>query len=185
MQFSQLNITQMQLKITHWTQRNSLRLWQLISKFIITMKRELREFLWIDRATRIVVVSMFKIITALANGAKDKIYLVNFNPNKVKGATHLNRWTSPSTMPTSTSSVWASSSLSYISTVTKYLSFNTVKLLRYVNGSDHLVLGFEIVFFLFVVYYLVEEILEIKKVMQEQKNMMYNQFLGSRDISFH
>ena len=113
MQFSQLNITQMQLKITHWTQRNSLRLWQLISKFIITMKRELREFLWIDRATRIVVVSMFKIIIALANGAKDKIYLVNFNPNKVKGATHLNRWTSPSTMPTSTSSVWASWSLSF------------------------------------------------------------------------
>ena len=44
------------------------------------------------------------------------------------------------------------------------LSFNTVKLLRYVNGSDHMVMGFEIVFFLFVVYYLVEEILEIKKV---------------------
>ena len=46
----------------------------------------------------------------------------------------------------------------------KYFSFQTVKLLRYVNGSDHMVLGFEIVFFLFVVYYLVEEILEIKKV---------------------
>ena len=47
----------------------------------------------------------------------------------------------------------------------KIPSFNTVKLLRYVNGSDHMVMGFEIVFFLFVVYYLVEEILEIKKVL--------------------
>ena len=47
----------------------------------------------------------------------------------------------------------------------KCFSFNTVKLLRYVNGSDHMVMGFEIVFFFFVIYYMVEEILEIKKVM--------------------
>ena len=46
----------------------------------------------------------------------------------------------------------------------KCFSFNTVKLLRYVSVTDHMVLGFEIVFFLFVIYYLVEEILEIKKV---------------------
>ena len=50
------------------------------------------------------------------------------------------------------------------SDVFKCFSFNTVKLLRYVSVTDHMVLGFEIVFFLFVIYYLVEEILEIKKV---------------------
>ena len=38
------------------------------------------------------------------------------------------------------------------------------KLLRYVSENDHWVLAYETVFFLFVIYYLVEEILEIKKV---------------------
>jgi len=53
-------------------------------------------------------------------------------------------------------------------------SFNTVKLLRYVSVTDHMVLGFEIVFFLFVIYYLVEEILEIKKVQLDYFNEAWN-----------
>ena len=35
------------------------------------------------------------------------------------------------------------------------------QLLRYVNSWDHLVLGIEIVFFCFIFYYIIEEILEI------------------------
>lgn len=42
-------------------------------------------------------------------------------------------------------------------------SFRTVKLLRYVSASDYFVLGCEIAFCVFIIYYTIEEILEIKK----------------------
>ncbi|XP_067128967.1 polycystin-2-like [Centruroides vittatus] len=42
-------------------------------------------------------------------------------------------------------------------------SFRTVKLLRYVSASDYIVLGCEIAFCVFIIYYTIEEILEIKK----------------------
>jgi len=41
--------------------------------------------------------------------------------------------------------------------------FNTVKLLRYVNTYDYFIFVCEIIYFIFVLYYIVEEILEIKK----------------------
>ncbi|XP_023215314.1 polycystin-2-like [Centruroides sculpturatus] len=42
-------------------------------------------------------------------------------------------------------------------------SFRTVKLLRYVSASDYIVLGCEIAFCVFIIYYTIEEILEIKR----------------------
>ena len=38
---------------------------------------------------------------------------------------------------------------------------NLTQLLRYVNRWDHFTLGIEIVFFCFIFYYIIEEILEI------------------------
>ena len=66
----------------------------------------------------------------------------------------------------------------------KCFSFNTVKLLRYVSVTDHMVLGFEIVFFLFVIYYLVEEILEIKKVWYELWKSKTSFWLFSSSVIF-
>ena len=40
--------------------------------------------------------------------------------------------------------------------------FNTVKLIRYITAGDFALAAFEIVFALFIVYYLIEEIIEIK-----------------------
>ncbi|XP_059178579.1 polycystin-2-like protein 1 [Physella acuta] len=40
-------------------------------------------------------------------------------------------------------------------------SFNTVKLIRYVNSFDNFIFGCEVIFIVFVVYYIIEEILEI------------------------
>merc|ERR1711936_293815 len=42
--------------------------------------------------------------------------------------------------------------------------FRTVKLIRYVTALDYVVLAFEFVYYLFVIYYIVEEVLEIIKV---------------------
>lgn len=42
-------------------------------------------------------------------------------------------------------------------------SFRTVKLLRYVSTSDYFILGCEVMFCFFIIYYIVEELLEIKK----------------------
>ncbi|XP_067122241.1 polycystin-2-like [Centruroides vittatus] len=42
-------------------------------------------------------------------------------------------------------------------------SFRTVKLLRYVSTSDYFILGCEVLFCFFIIYYIVEELLEIKK----------------------
>lgn len=41
-------------------------------------------------------------------------------------------------------------------------SFRTVKLLRYVSVTDYLIMGCEFIFTLFILYYIVEEVLEIK-----------------------
>ena len=43
------------------------------------------------------------------------------------------------------------------------LSFHTVKLLRYVNPFDYFVLACEMVYVAFIIYYIIEEILEIRK----------------------
>ncbi|XP_023235605.1 polycystin-2-like [Centruroides sculpturatus] len=42
-------------------------------------------------------------------------------------------------------------------------SFRTVKLLRYVSTADYFILGCEVLFCFFIIYYIVEELLEIKK----------------------
>lgn len=42
-------------------------------------------------------------------------------------------------------------------------TFRTLKLLRYVTGFDHFVMACEGIFALFLIYYTVEEIIEIKK----------------------
>ena len=42
-------------------------------------------------------------------------------------------------------------------------NFRTVKLIRYVNTLDHFVMACEGIFILFIIYYTIEEILEIKK----------------------
>ena len=42
--------------------------------------------------------------------------------------------------------------------------FNTVKLIRYITATDYALAAFEIVFGLFILYYLVEEIIEIREV---------------------
>ena len=42
-------------------------------------------------------------------------------------------------------------------------TFRTVKLIRYVTAFDHFVMACEGIFILFIVYYTIEEILEIKK----------------------
>ena len=39
--------------------------------------------------------------------------------------------------------------------------FRAVKLIRYVNAFDYFVLGCEILFMLFIVYYTIEEVLEV------------------------
>ena len=41
-------------------------------------------------------------------------------------------------------------------------SFQTVKLLRYVNALDYFIMACEFIFIFFIVYYIVEEVLEIK-----------------------
>ena len=41
-------------------------------------------------------------------------------------------------------------------------SFTTVKLLRYINTEDFVLMAFEFIFCFFVVYYMIEEAIEIK-----------------------
>lgn len=41
--------------------------------------------------------------------------------------------------------------------------FRAVKLIRYVNAFDYFVLGCEILFMLFIVYYSIEEMLEVSE----------------------
>lgn len=43
-------------------------------------------------------------------------------------------------------------------------SFKTVKLLRYVTPSDFFVLACEVIFCAFIVYYVVEELIEIRTI---------------------
>ena len=42
-------------------------------------------------------------------------------------------------------------------------NFRTVKLLRYVTARDYFILACEIIFCLFILYYIIEEVLEIKQ----------------------
>ena len=42
--------------------------------------------------------------------------------------------------------------------------YRTVKLLRYVHGWDYFLLANEVIFLLFIVYFIIEEILEIFKL---------------------
>jgi len=89
--------------------------------------RELREGLWIDRATRLIIVD-FTIYNANIN-----MFCI------VKLAFEI-----PPTGGLSTST-----------------RFRTVKLLRYVNAWDYTMLAVEVVFGCFILYYVVEEALEI------------------------
>ncbi|XP_054715957.1 polycystin-2-like [Uloborus diversus] len=57
-------------------------------------------------------------------------------------------------------------------------SFRTVKLLRYVTTSDYFIFICEIIFTVFVVYYLIEEILEIKR----NKCKYFKDFFNIQDI---
>ena len=43
------------------------------------------------------------------------------------------------------------------------LDFHTVKLLRYVNPMDYFVMACEFVYIAFIIYYIIEEIIEIRK----------------------
>ena len=45
-------------------------------------------------------------------------------------------------------------------------TFRTVKLLRYVSTMDFFVLGCEGIFTLFLIYYIIEEALEVKQDLQ-------------------
>ena len=56
----------------------------------------------------------------------------------------------------------------------KEASFKTVKLLRYITPYDYGVMGCEIVFAIFVLYYLVEEMIEIKKIKLEYFKSFWN-----------
>ena len=40
--------------------------------------------------------------------------------------------------------------------------FTTVKLLRYVSVSDYIIMGCEMVFIAYVIYYLIEELIEVR-----------------------
>jgi len=102
--------------------------------------RELREFLWIDRATRLVAID-FTVYNANVNLFCVIKLAFEFPP---------------------TGGIELSS------------SFRTVKLLRYVNGNDYWVLAFETLFAFFVLYYIIEEVMEIKKVKLEYFNSGWN-----------
>ena len=91
---------------------------------------ELKEGLWINRATRVVFID-FTVYNANVNLFCVIKLIFEF----------------PATggiMPSS--------------------EFRTVKLIRYVTALDYVVLAFEFVYYLFVAYYIVEEVLEIIKV---------------------
>jgi len=51
--------------------------------------------------------------------------------------------------------------------------FRTVKLLRYVSPSDFFVMACEILFMLLVVYYIVEEIIEVVLTLNECTHLFY------------
>lgn len=40
--------------------------------------------------------------------------------------------------------------------------FTTVKLLRYVSVTDYIIMGCEFVFIVFIIYYLIEELMEVR-----------------------
>ena len=56
-------------------------------------------------------------------------------------------------------------------TITVYLTF---QLLRYVGRADYWVFSFEIIFCCFVIYYMVEEVMEIRKVKLDYFNSAWN-----------
>ena len=91
--------------------------------------RELREFLWIDRGTRLLVLDLTFYNANVNFFSVIKIYF-EFPPTGglVKG-----------------------------------IDMRTVKLVRYVNNSDYFTMGFEVIFSILVLYYCVEELLELSK----------------------
>jgi len=102
--------------------------------------KELREGLWIDRATRLIIID-FTLYNANVN--MFCIAKIAFEIPPTGG-------------------------------LMVRTDFRPVKLLRYVNGWDHLVLGIEIVFFCFIFYYIIEEILEIVHTGWEYFNSVWN-----------
>ena len=50
----------------------------------------------------------------------------------------------------------------------------SVQLLRYVGRADYAVFSFEIIFVCFVIYYMVEEVMEIRKVKLDYFNSAWN-----------
>lgn len=102
--------------------------------------KELREGLWIDRATRLIIIDF-------------TLYNANIN-------------------------MFCIAKIAFEIPPTGGLmvrtDFRPVKLLRYVNAWDHLILGIEIVFFCFIFYYIIEEILEIVHTGWEYFNSVWN-----------
>ena len=100
----------------------------------------MREHLWIDRSTRVVMVD-FTTYNANANLFCVVKLAFEFPPT---GGLQLSS------------------------------TFRTVKLLRYVGREDFWVFSFEILFCCFVLYYGVEEVMEIKKAKLEYFQSAWN-----------
>ena len=102
--------------------------------------RELREFLWIDRGTRLLVVDLTFYNANVNYFSVIKIFF-EFPPTGglVKG-----------------------------------IDMRTVKLVRYVNNSDYFTMGFEVIFSILVLYYCVEELLELSKKKFEYLRNVWN-----------
>ena len=103
-------------------------------------RQELREHLWIDRSTRVVMVD-FTTYNANANLFCVVKLAFEFPPT---GGLQLSS------------------------------TFRTVKLLRYVGREDFWVFAFEILFCCFVLYYGVEEVMEVKKAKLEYFQSAWN-----------
>ncbi len=53
-------------------------------------------------------------------------------------------------------------------------NFRTVKLLRYVSASDHYIMACEFIFILFILYYIIEEILEMRRIKMQYFRSIWN-----------
>ncbi|XP_023329307.1 polycystic kidney disease 2-like 1 protein [Eurytemora carolleeae] len=53
-------------------------------------------------------------------------------------------------------------------------SFKTVKLLRYVNSADYFIMACEVIYVILIIYYIIEEILEIIKVRMAYFKVVWN-----------
>lgn len=51
-------------------------------------------------------------------------------------------------------------------------NFRAVKLIRYVETFDYFVLGCEILFIMFIIYYTIEEILEVRTIRKKRKSLL-------------